>query len=50
MSGKTHKNWDKNLTLCRPRVAPVSVGEDTNQKNPLRWMQCLLRAMDAVSA
>ena len=24
-------------------------GKDKNRKNPLRWMQCLLRAMDAVA-
>ncbi len=39
MSDKTHKNWDKNLALCRPCVDPVSVGKDKNRKNPLRRMQ-----------
>ena len=30
-------------------LAAIAAGEDKNRKNPLRRMQCLLRAMDAVS-
>ena len=39
MSGRSHKNWDKNLASCQPRVVPVYVGKDKNRKNPLRQMQ-----------